>query len=62
MMMCYRFQKKADAERFRAEGEIPAWTGGRGLCSSVAKCSFPKGDFNIERIKRISSADDRENM
>lgn len=54
MMMCYRLQENAEGEGGR-EGETQGWIGGRGCRSAVAKCNFPTGELNIERIKRISS-------
>lgn len=52
MMMCHRLQDKIEVEG-RREGETQGWIG--GMWSAVAKCNFSTADFNIERIKRISS-------
>lgn len=52
MMMCYWLQDKIEVEGGR-EGETQGWIG--GTWSAVAKCNFSTADFNIERIKRISS-------
>lgn len=53
MMICYQLQDKIEVEGGR-EGETQGWIG--DIWSAVAKCDFSTAEFNIERIKRVSSA------
>lgn len=56
MMMCYWIQEKAEVEKRGGEGDTQGWIVDKEALGAVAKCNFPTGDFNIERIKWTSSA------